>query len=79
MDPHLRDYRVIGQRRDGALVIVTAEMIGNENTFELIGCDQGRTHVRRHDAEAFRLERNAEPPSGPMPPEPDDLGDNQCV
>ena len=35
--------------------------------------------LRRHDAEAFRLERNAEPPSGPMPPEPDDLGDNQCV
>jgi len=55
----LGDFRVIGKRADGAMVVVTAEVYGDTNTFEVVECDQGHTHVREHDAEGFRKEREA--------------------
>ena len=54
----LNEHRVIGHRRDGWAVVVTAEIIGDTNTFETKRCLDCRViTVRPHDAETWRIER----------------------
>lgn len=58
----LGEYRHLGKRKDGWDVVVTAEIIGDTNVFEVKRCGEcGKTKVRIHDAEAYRLERQRHP------------------
>lgn len=56
----LGEYRYLGVRADGWLVVVTAEIIDGTNVFEIRPCAScSAMSVRPHDAEAWRLERLA--------------------
>lgn len=54
----LGEFQVVGRRRDGWDVIVTAQIHGRTNVFERRLCGEcGAERIRHHDAEAWRRER----------------------
>jgi hypothetical protein len=53
----LSEYQTIGTRLDGWEIIVTAEITGTTNTYEIRTCREcAGLRLRAHDPEAYRLE-----------------------